>query len=206
MKQAGAPAATGTQVSGWLLPGSRGARLRLEKVVTNAANDGERSTRRIRLLGAVARRALVEEIEIKLRIALSDTLGDVVVGGWRAHTAIRAAIRKSRDERGVDQIVRLRNHTIRTDREHEVDIEVDGVHMMTLTARLDLALQVRDAVVVVRDGDLAAVRSGVAHATGGLRVEGVEIAQETLTFPLAAELSLRRPVDMSHPPGGYALG
>jgi hypothetical protein len=206
MTHTSAPAATGTPVSGWLLPGSQETRLRLEKVVTKASDHEERRARRIRVLGAVARKALVEEIEAKLRMVLSETLADLVVGGWRVHGAIRAAVRKSRDEPGVDQVVPLRNHTVKADREHELDVEVDGVQVMTLTARLDVALQVYDAVAVVRDGHLVGVRSGQAHATGGLRVEGVEIAQRTLTFPLAAELTLRHPHNMSDRPGGSGRG
>jgi hypothetical protein len=80
--------------------------------------------------------------------------------------------------------VPLRNHTVKADREHELDVEVDGVQVMTLTARLDVALQVSAAVAVVRDGHPVGVRPGQAHATGGLRVACVEIAQRTLTFPL----------------------
>lgn len=156
MTHTSAPAATGTPVSGWLLPGSQETRLRLEKVVTKSPDHEERPARRIRVLGALAQKALVEEIEAKLRMVLSETLADLVVGGWRVHGVIRAAVRKSRDEPGVDQVVPLRDHTVKADREHELDVEVDGVQVMTLTARLDVALQVYDAVAVVRDGTWSA--------------------------------------------------
>ena len=197
MTPASTPATAGTAVSGWLLPTSDDAWIRLEKVVTQAADDQQRRAGPLRTLGAVARRALVEEIESKLPMIMSETLADLVVGGWRTHAAVAQAVRKSRNEPGVDQVVPLRNHTITANRRHDLDVEVDGVRVMTLSAGLIVRLQLYDAVAVVRDGHLVAVRSGQANATGTVTVEGVEVAHRTLTFPLTAELTLRRPRDVS---------
>jgi hypothetical protein len=191
------PTTAGTPVSGWLLPTPGDARTTLEKIVMQPPADELPRARPLRTLGAVARRALAEEIEAKLRTVMSETLADLVVGGWRAHAAITQAARKSRSEPGVDQVVPLRNHTITADRQHNLDIEVDGVRVMTLSARLVVRLQLYDAVAVVRDGHLVAVRSGQAHADGAVTVEGVEVAQRTLTFPLTAELTLHRLRDIS---------
>jgi len=183
------PVAAGTPVSGWLLPTPDMAQIQLEKAVMQAADAEEPRARPLRMLSAVARRALVEEIEAKLGTILSETLGDLVVGGWRTHTAITQAARKSRHEPGVDQVVPLRNHTITADRHHDLDIEVDGVRVLTLTTRLVVRLQLYDAVAVVRDGRMVAVRSGQGRALGSVTVEGVELVQRALTFPLAAEFT-----------------
>jgi hypothetical protein len=56
-----------------------------------------------------------------------------------------------------------------------------------------------DAVVVVRDGQLVAVRSGQAKVDGTVTVEGVEIGRKTITFPLTAELALRSLRDTQGP-------
>lgn len=191
------PATAGTPVSAWLLPTANKTRPRFEKVVMQAADDGQPRARSLRVLGTVARRALVNEIEAKLRMVMSETVADLVVGGWRAHTTIKQAVRKSRGEPGVDQLVPLRNHTITADRQHDLDVEVDGVRVMTLSTRLVVRLQLYDAVAVVLDGRLAAVRSGQARATGAVTIEGVEVAQRTLTFPLTAEFVVHRPRDLS---------
>lgn len=191
------PVTEGTAVSSWLLPAANGARGPLEKAVIEAAGRQEERSGPVRLLGAVARRALVEEIETKLRMVLSDTLADLVIGGWQVHAAIADAIRKSRDEPGVDQVVPLRNHTITANRGHDLDVEVDGFQVLTLSVELVVKLQLYDAVAVVGDGHLVAVRSGQAKASGILTVEGVEIAQETLSFPLTVELAMHRPQDLS---------
>lgn len=199
MTSVSAPATEGMAVSSWLLPATDGAQARLEKAVIEAADKQEERSRPVRLLGAVARRALVEEIETKLRTVLSDTLADLVIGGWHVHATIAEAIRKSRDEPGVDQVVPLRNHTITANRGHDLDVEVDGFQVLTLSVELVVKLQLYDAVAVVRDGHLVAVRSGQANTSGILTVEGVEVAKETLTFPLTAELVLPGAQDLSSP-------
>jgi hypothetical protein len=191
-----------TTLASWLLPGGRETRLRLDTVVTEAVEHDENAARRLRILGAVAKNALVEEIEAKLRTLLSDTLADLVIGGWRAHGTIRATIRKSRDQPGIDHVVPLHNHRIKAKREHDLDVAIDGVHVMTLSARVEATLQIYDAVAVIRDGHLVAVRSGQAHATGLLSVEGAEVARRTYPFPLTAELTLHRPINMSDPSKG----
>lgn len=189
-------APAGTSVSSWLLPTRTEARIRFDRVVLRST-DNERRTRVLRNLGAVARSALAEEIETKLRAVLNETFADLIVSGWRAHGAIIQAFRKSRAEPGVDQVVPLRNHTITANRHVDLDIEVDGVRVVTLSVQLVLRLQVYDAVAIVRDVHLVAVRSGQANVTGTVTVEGVEVARRTLTFPLTAELTLQRPRDLS---------
>lgn len=67
---------------------------------------------------------------------------------------------------------------------------------MALSAQLVVRLQLYDAVAVVRDGQLVAVRSGQAKADGTVTVDGVQVAQRTLTFPLTAELALHAPRDV----------
>src|SRR5262245_7915323 len=197
MTSVSAPATGGTAVSSWLLPATDGAQARLEKAVIAAADRQEERSGPVRLLGAVARRALVEEIETKLRMVLSDTLADLVIGGWQVHAAIAEAIRKSRDEPGVDQVVPLRNHTITANRGHDLAVEVAGFQVLTLSVELVVKLQLYDAVAVVRDGHLVPFRSGHANSRGTLPVAGVDIAKETLICPLTAELVLPGAQDQS---------
>jgi hypothetical protein len=185
------PVATAdTPIASWLLPTPGDARIRLDKVVMQATAADERRARRLRTLGTVARRALIEEIEAKLRMVLSETLVDLIVGGWRAYGAVRRAIENSLIRPGVDQVLPLRNHTITADHQHSLDIEVDGFQVMTLSVQLVMHFQLYDAVAVVRDGHLVAVRSGKAKADGTVTVEGVQVAQRTLIFPFTAELAL----------------
>ena len=175
MTLASTPVTAGTPVAGWLLPTPGDARIRLERVVMQANATDERRARPLRTLGAVARRALIEEIEAKLRMVMGETLVDLIIGGWRAYAAVTQAIRKSRSQPGVDQVVPLRNHTIKAARQHSLDVEVDSFPVMTLSVQLVVRVQLYDAVAVVRDGQLVAVRSGQAKADGTVTVDGVEI-------------------------------
>ena len=199
MMPTSAPVSAGVPVADWLLPAPSDARMRLEKVVMQANATDERRARPVRTLGAVARRALIEEIEAKLRMVMSETLVDLIVGGWRTYAAVMQAIRKSRGQPGVDQIVPLRNHTIKAARQNSLDIEVDNFRVMTLSSQLLVSVQLYDAVAVVRDGQLVAVRSGQAKADGTVTFEGVKIGRKTLTFPLTAELALRSLRDAQRP-------
>lgn len=186
------PVTARTPVSGWLLPASRDARIKLERVVMQVdANDNHRA-RPLQKLGAVPRRALITEIEAKLRMVIDETLADILLGGWSTYLPVTQAIRKSRGQPGVDQVVPLSKHTIKTDHRHNLDIEVDTFPVMTLPVHLGMRVEPHDAVAVVRDGELVAVRSGQAKADGTVSVNGVKLAQRTLTIPLAGELALRR--------------
>ena len=92
MTLASTPATAGTPVAGWLLPTPTETRIKLETVVMQTKAIDEPRARPLRTLSAVARRALIEEIEAKLRIIMGDTLADLIVGGWRAHAAITQAV------------------------------------------------------------------------------------------------------------------
>jgi hypothetical protein len=182
------PATAGTTVADWLLPLHGETRLRLEQVVTQAAEDRTRVSR-LRTLRAVARRALVEEVEVKLRSVLGETLTDLVIAGWKTHTMVAAAVRASLDEPAVDQIVPLRDHAVTAHRQHHLVVRVDGVKALTLTTWLGVRLQLAGAIAVVRDGRVVAVRSGQVRAKGVVKVEGVEVARRGLVVPLTAELT-----------------
>lgn len=182
---------TDMSVGNWMLTTPDQTQVRIEKAVTQSTV-GRESARRLQTLGVVARRALAQEIEAKLRAVLSETLADLVLGGWRTYGAVAEAVRKSRARPGVTQIVPLRNHVIVADRQHRLDVEVDGLPVMSLTARATVRLQLFAAVAVVQDGYVTAIRSGQATVNGALSVEGVDVSHKTLTFPLEAELVMRR--------------
>jgi hypothetical protein len=190
MSQPNKPPTADSPVEAWLLSTPGDSQMRLEKVVTRASAVEHKRGRPLQGLGTAARRALVEEIEAKLRTVIGETVVDVIMAGWHAYAAVAQAIRKSRTQRGVDQIVPLRKHTITAPREHTFDIELDGVRVMSLSVQFVVTLQLYDAVAVVIDGHVVAIRSGQAKADAKVSVEDVQIAHKTLTFPLEAELAL----------------
>jgi hypothetical protein len=165
-------------------------RVRLEKAVTHQAVDAQERARPLQTLGVVARRALIEEIEAKLRMVLGKTVVDLIVAGWRSYGAVKKAITTSLHQPGVDQVVQLCTHRITASQQHNLDVEVDGFQVMTLCVELDMRIQLYDVVAVVRDGHVRAVRSGQASVDGTLTVANVRVAHRVWTFPLTAELAL----------------
>ena len=190
MTLTGAPATATTAVGEWLLPPSTEVRRQVEQVVRHARTDDQKRARPLRMLNDVARRALSEEIEAKLRMVMSETLVDLILGGWRSYAAVTQAMWKSRSQPGVELIVALRSHTISAERQHDLDIEVDSMRVMTLSSRLGMQIGVNGAVAVVRDGQLLAIRSGQAEADGKVTLEGLQIARSRRAFPLTAHLAL----------------
>ncbi|MUL81569.1 MULTISPECIES: hypothetical protein [unclassified Mycolicibacterium] len=183
---------TDTSVGNWMLPRSHETQARIERVVAQTTANRE-SARPLRTLGVVARKALADEIEAKLRMVLSETLADLIVEGWHTYGAITTAIKKSRTQRGVEQIVPLRTHVITANRQHNLDVEVDTFPVLSLVAKAAVRLQLFAAVAVVLDGHVVEIRSGQATADGTVSVDGVEVSRKTLAFPLEAKLVLRRP-------------
>jgi hypothetical protein len=195
------PPRADSPVASWLLPMTNDSRVALEKAITHGSASNEQRARPLRTLGTVARRALVDEIETKLRAVLGESVGDLVIAGWQKHATIRKAIATSNSQPGTDQIVSLYKHTIAASHQHSLNIVVDGFEVMSLPVELTMRAQLCDATAVVSDGHVCAIRSGEANVEGLVTVSGVQVSRRRLLFPLKAELvvhSSRRPIVEAH--------
>lgn len=182
------PQVPGTAVGDWLLPGDSGTRVQVERAVHQSPPDDARP-RRLRTLSAVARRALAEEVEIKLRLLLGDTFTDLLNEGWRGHATFEKARRNSLEQPGVDQVVTLGKHQVVNDRDHSFEVQVDGVTVLTLAATVKIGLELTDSALVVRDGHVTEARSGQVSAFGRVTLEGIVVAERRAEFPLTAALA-----------------
>jgi hypothetical protein len=68
-----------------------------------------------------------------------------------------------------------------------------------------MRIQLDDAVAVVREGHILAVRSGQAKADGTVTLANVQVAHRTLTFPLTAELVVHTFSNANEEVRGYAV-
>ena len=177
-------------VASWLLPMTSDSRIQVEKIVMQSPASKEQRARPLRTLGAVARHALVAEIEAKLRTVLGETVGDLIIGGWQKHAYIRKAITTSLSQPGTDQIVPLYKHTITGSQQHSLNIVIDGFEVMLLPVELVMRAQLCDATAVVSNGHVSAIRSGEAKVEGMVTMAGVQVSHRTLRFPLNAEFAL----------------
>lgn len=184
------PAATPMRVSSWLLADTQEATLVLNHVITSAPRGTTAEARRLGMLAKVARAALVDEVLTNLRAVLDDNLVDLLVTGWQKHAAMTDAARESLADPGSQRTVVMAKHRITSRRQPQLEVQVDGLHVLTLSISCEVAFQVVDAVAVVRDGRLMGLRSGESDVTGTITVEGQEIARRSLQLPLTAELNL----------------
>ncbi|MFE5300303.1 hypothetical protein [Streptomyces sp. NPDC056632] len=120
-------------------------------------------------------------VEHELASVVDDFLGldvlDLAAGGWRGHSALRAAARRTRDLPGSEEVVALARHRITSTHRPTVDLYVDGAKLGTLAVELNLVLWVSGLVCVVRDACLTGVRSGDCAVDASLAVQGATLAE-----------------------------
>lgn len=149
------------------------------------------------LLSPVRRRtpAADRTVEHELATVVDDFLGmdvlDLVAGGWSAHSALKAAARRTRDLPGSEEVVALATHRVTSSHRPFVDVYVDGVKLGTLQVELSLVFWVSGFVCVVRDACLTGVTAGHCAVDASLAVQGSVLAERK-----------GRPLDL---PGGFAL-
>jgi hypothetical protein len=174
--------------SSWLLADDKHARDEMKRVVENLGEEPTPESHKLALLGKIGRAVVEERLVDALREALDDSLADLLVGGWRSHHALLAAARETAGSPGTEEVVKLAQHTVRVSQSPSVDVEVEGVRLATVHAELELAFAVVDAVGVVRDGRLLAVRTMPMKVDADLSVQGVPIAHEHATLDLRGEI------------------
>ncbi|MET9953090.1 hypothetical protein ABZ135_16255 [Streptomyces sp. NPDC006339] len=148
------------------------------------------------LLAPVRRRtpAADRAVEHELATVVDDFLGldalDLVAAGWRGHTALRSAARRTRDLPGSEEVVALATHRVTSSHRPTVDVYVDGARIGTLEVGLDVVFWISGFVCVVRDAHLTRVESGNCAVDASLAVQGEIITERR-----------GKPLDL---PGGFA--
>jgi hypothetical protein len=174
--------------SSWLLADDKHVRDEMKRVVEHLGDEPTPESHKLALLGKIGRAVVEERLVDALREALDDNLADLLLGGWRSHHALMEAARATAGSPGAEEVVELAQHTVRVSESPSVDIEVEGVRLATVHAELHLAFAVVEAVGVVRDGRLLAVRTMPMTVDADLSVQGVPIAHEHATLDLRGEI------------------
>jgi hypothetical protein len=149
-----------------------------------------------RTLTPGARRTLGREIADAVTTLLDIDLGDVVLDGWTGLRELRAAARRSRDTSGQPEEVPLATHQITSTHHPAVELHADGVTLGSLTFDLEISLELRGVMAVVRDGALIGVRGGEAEIAVSLARTGHVLAERRLTCPVGGLLHLGRGVPL----------
>ncbi|MEU2630273.1 hypothetical protein [Kitasatospora sp. NPDC007106] len=145
-------------------------------------------------LTAPVGRAVEREVASVVSGFLALDLFDLVAGGWRRHTALRQAARRTRDEPGSEEVVALAKHRITSVHRPKVDVLVDGSRIGTLDVDLKVVFDLEGLVGVVRQARLIAVRAGSCMVTGSLAVQRIALAQQSGRISLGPTVELRHGV------------
>ncbi|MGW6568715.1 hypothetical protein [Streptomyces sp. NPDC054975] len=134
-------------------------------------------------------------VEHEMARVVDDFLGldvlDLAAAGWRGHSALQSAARRTRDMPGSEEVVALATHRVTSTHRPYVDVYVDGAKIGTLDVQLNVVFWISGLVCVVRGGWLTAVRSGECAVDTSLAAQGAVIAERR-----GGRLDL---------PGGFAL-
>ncbi|MEX0172354.1 hypothetical protein [Streptomyces sp. LMG1-1-1.1] len=134
-------------------------------------------------------------VEHELARVVDDFLGldvlDLAAAGWRGHSALQSAARRTRDLPGSEEVVALATHRVTSAHRPYVDVYVDGAKIGTLDVQLNVVFWISGLVCVVRDACLTGVRSGECAVDASLGAQGAVVAERR-----GGRLDL---------PGGFAL-
>ncbi|WP_248959669.1 hypothetical protein [Sphaerisporangium perillae] len=117
-------------------------------------------------------------------------LGAVLLGGWQRYRELALAARRSVEQPGSTEMVRLAGHTITSKHAPYVDVYVEGQHVARVDFGIDLEFDVVLLQASIRNGRLMSLRAGDCTASITWSVEGFPVAQNTarLTMPLQLRL------------------
>lgn len=149
-----------------------------------------------RPLTAAAQRVAEGEMASVVDSFLGMDLFDVAAGGWRRHTALTDAARRTRATPGSEEVVALATHEITSRHRPYVDVLVDGVNLGTLDVGLDLTFRITGLVAVVRDAHLAALRSGECKLSAYLTVQQILLAKRQAQLDLPGIWRLHHPLPL----------
>jgi hypothetical protein len=123
-------------------------------------------------------------------------LVDVLVAGWRKHAALVAAARRTAMSPGSSEIVEVATHRVTATQRPYVDLLADDVRVGRIRLELQVDFTVAGLVAIVREGRLAAVRSGRCTVAVTLMVEGERVASGSARFelPVMARLGAGLPL------------
>lgn len=118
---------------------------------------------------------------------------DALAAGWSKNRQLEEARQATAAAPGVEAIVTLATHTLRSNYKPSIDVLVDGTAVTTISVHISLATAIDSAVAVVRDGQITALQAGACTLTATLTCEGVTLAQRQTTIDLPAALRIPRP-------------
>ena len=134
--------------------------------------------------------AILQEVAKASAEVLKLDLINIIAMGWRKHSALRHAAKRTLETPGNIEVVQLATHRMTSFHRPYVNLLWDDAVLGTMHFEVNLELLVKALVVTVQSGKLAALHSGSCDITAELAVEGIEIArtESHLDMPLTIDL------------------
>jgi hypothetical protein len=153
-------------------------------------------------LPELTRKAAVQEAAAAAAGLLKVDLIGVLARGWREHTEIVSAARRTLAAPASTELVSMSAHEITLEQRPSVSVLVDGKRMATLELGLSLVFDISFLMLLISGGRLVAVRSGHCDITATLAVQGTDLLARQAHLELPGVISLRRGIRLL-PVGTY---
>ncbi len=121
---------------------------------------------------------------------------DLLVTGWRKHSILTQAARRTIAAPGSEERIDLATHRISVAHHPYVDLIVDDVRVTTVDFDLQLDFDVKALSAVVRSGKLVEIATGRCDITGTLAIERVNALTRTAQFDLRLLIRLDRGIPL----------
>ncbi|MBD3927470.1 hypothetical protein IEZ26_22800 [Nocardioides cavernae] len=104
-------------------------------------------------------------------------LGDLLVAGWRRHSRLVEAARRTAAAPGTEEVALLATHRVTSVHHPHVDLYVDDTFINSFEFLLEVHFDVVGAAAVVRAGELVALHGGECTVTARLLLEDAQLAK-----------------------------
>ncbi len=108
--------------------------------------------------------------------------------GWSKHAEVKEAKAHTAATPGLEEVVTLYEHHVRSTYHPTVKVYVDNVKVHTFTFDLNLDFTIEGVAVTVKEGHVAGVRSGRCQVDATLESLGVPLKEWTLELDGGVEL------------------
>ncbi|MGX1886641.1 hypothetical protein [Streptomyces sp. NPDC055287] len=144
-----------------------------------------------RAIGGSAGRVVEREVATVVNGFLAMDLIDLLGAGWRKHSALTAAARRTRDAPDSEELVALVSHHITSTHRPCVDLIIDGVKAGAIDLAITVDFDLKGVLAIVREARLAGLRSAECTATGTLAIAENTVASRNRSIDLPGVIRLR---------------
>jgi hypothetical protein len=138
-----------------------------------------------------AGQAVEREVATVVDGFLAMDLIDLAGAGWRKHSSLKDAARRTRDAPASEELVALASHHVTSTHRPCLDLILDGTKVGTLDLAITIDFDLEGFLALIRRGRLESLQGGRCTVTGTLAIEEKPVAQRSSRLDLPGMLHLR---------------